>query len=103
MRFAERVYQLTQRIPRGRVSTYKEIAEALGTKAYRAVGQALHVNPYAPNVPCHRVVNAQGDLHGFASGLRKKASLLKQEGIHIKNNRVDLQKYFIQLKKKGTS
>ncbi len=100
MSFAERVYKLTRQIPRGKVSTYKEIAEALGTRAYRAVGQALHVNPYAPRVPCHRVVNSQGDLHGFASGLRKKAILLRKEGISIKNNRINLEKYFFSLKKR---
>lgn len=87
-KFQNKVYEICKKVPKGKVTTYKAIAEAMGTKAYRAVGQALNKNPYAPKVPCHRVVNSQGHLHGFASGLRKKASLLKEEGIKIKNNRI---------------
>ena len=96
--FAGRVYSVTKRIPKGKVSTYKEIARALRTRAYRAVGQALHKNPYAPHVPCHRVVASTGRLHGFASGLKKKKILLAREGVIIKNNKVDLHKYFMKLK-----
>ena len=102
MGFADDVYELTKQIPRGKISTYKAIAESLGTKAYRAVGQALHLNPHAPIVPCHRVIASDGSLHGFASGLKKKASLLRKEGVIVKNNYVDLEKYFYELKKKGT-
>src|SRR3989338_6842209 len=87
-KFQDKVYELCKKVPKGKVTTYKAIAEAMGTKAYRAVGQALNKNPYAPKVPCHRVVNSQGHLHGFASGLRKNASLLKEEGIKISNNRI---------------
>jgi len=99
MEFAERVYEVTKQIPRGKVTTYGEIARNLGTKGYRAVGQALHVNPYAPVVPCHRVVASDGSLHGFASGLKKKALLLRKEGVVVTDNCVDLQKYFVSLKK----
>ena len=88
MNFNEKVYNLCKKIPKGNVSTYREIAHALNTKAYRAVGQALNKNPYAPIAPCHRVINSQGHLHGFASGLKNKARLLKNEGIKIKNNKV---------------
>jgi methylated-DNA-[protein]-cysteine S-methyltransferase len=49
--FAERVYDLLRTVPEGRVTTYKLIANALGTKAYRGVGQAMRRNPYAPEVP----------------------------------------------------
>ena len=95
-KFQNSVYELCKKVPKGKVTTYKAIAEAMGTKAYRAVGQALNKNPYAPKVPCHRVVNSQGHLHGFASGLRKKASLLKDEGIKIKNNRISDKKVIIK-------
>src|SRR3989338_9282225 len=88
MNFNEKVYELCKKIPEGRVSTYKIIAEALGTKAYRAVGQALNKNPYAPIIPCHRIVDHKGELHGFATGLKNKRALLKKEGIKIKDNRV---------------
>lgn len=96
--FAEKVYKLCSKVPKGKVTTYKAIAEAMGTKAYRAVGQALNKNPYAPTVPCHRVVNSQGHLHGFAHGLRKKAQMLRKEGVEIKDNRIaDLKKVLARL------
>lgn len=49
--FSDRVYDLLRKVPEGRVTTYKELARALGTKAYRGVGQAMKKNPYAPEVP----------------------------------------------------
>ncbi|MCY2951882.1 MAG: MGMT family protein, partial [Planctomycetota bacterium] len=64
MSFNEKVWALTARIPEGKVVTYGDIARELGTKAYRAVGNALNRNPYAPGVPCHRVVGADGGLTG---------------------------------------
>lgn len=63
MTFAEKVYDAVKRIPRGRVATYGQIAEIVGCPGgSRAVGNALHVNPFAPVVPCHRVVAADGSL-----------------------------------------
>ncbi|MBI2208896.1 MGMT family protein [Candidatus Woesearchaeota archaeon] len=94
-KFQDRVYELCSKVPKGRVVTYKAIAEAMRTKAYRAVGQALNKNPYAPKVPCHRVVNSQGHLHGFAHGLKAKARMLRKEGIKIKNNRIEDKKRII--------
>ena len=94
--FQEKVYELCSKVPKGKVATYKAIAEAMGTKAYRAVGQALNKNPYAPKVPCHRVVNSQGHLHGFAHGLKAKAEMLRKEGIKIKNNRIEDKKRIIR-------
>ena len=70
--FEKKVYELCSKVPKGKVTSYKEIAHAMSNKAYRAVGTALHNNPFAPKVPCHRVVNADGRLGGFASGLDKK-------------------------------
>ncbi len=91
--FNQTIWNLTKKIPKGKVTTYKLLAEAAGSKAYRAVGQAMNKNPYAPIVPCHRVVNSKGHLHGFAHGLKKKAELLRNEGIGIKNNKiVDFEK-----------
>ena len=49
--FADKAYDLLRKVPKGRVTTYREIAQALGTKAYRSVGQAMRRNPYAPEVP----------------------------------------------------
>lgn len=64
MKFADKVYGLCKKIPFGKVSTYGEIAKALQSSP-RAVGQALRCNPYAPIVPCHRVVKIDGSLGGF--------------------------------------
>ena len=88
MNFNEKVWNLCKEIPRGRVTTYKIMAEKLGTKAYRAVGQALNKNPHSPVVPCHRVISSSGHLHGFAQGLDFKKKLLEQEGIKIKNYKI---------------
>src|SRR6478736_1721456 len=81
MTFNERVWTLTARIPAGKVVTYADIAAALGSKGYRAVGNALNKNPYAPGVPCHRVVGSDGSLTGFAHGIDKKRKILQTEGI----------------------
>ena len=86
--FDERVYALLKRVPRGKVTTYKALADALGTKAYRAVGQALNRNPYAPHVPCHRVVCSDGSPGGFAQGAEKKIEMLREEGVEVRDGRV---------------
>jgi|SRR3989344_8408661 len=97
MKFNEKVYNLCKRIPKGKITSYKEIANKLNCRAYRAVGQALNKNPYK-SVPCHRVVNSEGHLHGFAHGLKAKQRLLEKEGIKIKNNKiVDFEKVFYRL------
>ena len=96
--FAGKVYHLTSLIPLGKVATYGQIARAMGKPhSARAVGQALHCNPFAPKVPCHRVVRNNGNLGGFAGGLKKKISLLRQEGIVIKDDCLDLNKYQAKL------
>ncbi|MBW2975765.1 MGMT family protein [Candidatus Woesearchaeota archaeon] len=100
MSFDEKVWEKCRLIPKGRVSTYKEIAKALNTKAYRAVGAALKKNPYAPKVPCHRVISSDGSIGGY-KGKRnsmEKINLLREEGVEIKNNKVvDLEKRLFRL------
>ena len=88
MSFNQRVWALTARIPQGKVTTYGHIARQLGTHAYRAVGLAMNRNPYAPAVPCHRVVGSQGSLTGFAGGIPKKKALLAAEHVPMHKNRV---------------
>ena len=94
-KFYEKVYKVCRRVPRGKVTTYKALAKKLGSRAYRAVGTAMNKNPYGilnckgkNMVPCHRVVGSSGSLVGFAHGLRKKAELLRKEGVEVKNNRI---------------
>lgn len=93
MNFNQKVWALTARIPKGKIVTYGDIAKALKTKAYRAVGNALNRNPYAPAVPCHRVVGSTGSLTGFAGGLDKKHQLLTEEGVCFRTpKQVDVSK-----------
>jgi O-6-methylguanine DNA methyltransferase len=87
--FSDLVYAKTRLIPRGRVTTYGQIARAIGNpKASRAVGNALNCNPYAPVVPCHRVVRSNGKMGGFASGAKDKAGLLLKDGVKVRDGKV---------------
>ena len=86
--FQKRVYAALLRIPRGRVTTYKLLAGHLRCRSCRAVGQALKRNPYAPTVPCHRVIASDLTPGGFmgrrdASALRRKLALLAKEGVRF--------------------
>ena len=83
--FNEKCYELLKLVPKGKVTTYKELANALGTKAYRAVGNAMNKNPHNVDVvPCHRVVNADGRMGGYAWEEATKVSKLEGEGVKIK-------------------
>jgi len=88
MSFNERVWAMTARVPKGKVTTYAGIARALGTKGYRAVGNALNRNPYAPAVPCHRVVGSDRSLTGFAHGVEEKRQMLAREGVRFRGEKV---------------
>ena len=96
--FNEKCYDILRKVPKGKVTTYGEIARALGTKAYRAVGNAMNKNPYAPRVPCYRVVGSNGKMVGFADGVSKKIKMLKAEGVEVVEGKVDLDKYFFGLR-----
>jgi len=95
--FNEKCYKILRKVPKGKITTYKALANKLNTKAYRTVGRAMNKNPFAPEVPCHRVINNNGNLGGFASGLNNKIKLLKSEGIKIENCKIDLKKYEFKL------
>ncbi len=91
MTFTRRVYALCRQIPRGSIATYGDLARALGSPgAARAVGMAMARNPDAPLVPCHRVVGADGSLHGYQGGLEKKAALLREEGVSVVGGKADM-------------
>lgn len=84
--FHQRVYELTRRIPPGETLSYGEVAQRLGEPgAARAVGQALGANPFAPVVPCHRVLGAQTGTGGFSAhgGLQTKLKMLEIEGARL--------------------
>lgn len=86
--FNDKCYQALRLIPKGKVTSYKEIARYLGSRAYRAVGNAMSKNKNAPEIPCHRVVCSDGKLGGYAFGLKKKIQLLSKEGILVKNGKI---------------
>lgn len=93
MKFNERVWNLMKKIPRGKVTTYKQLARAMNTCAYRAVGNACRNNPYAPSVPCHRVVKTDGHIGGFGGkmsgkNIKRKIALLKKEGVRVHNGKI---------------
>ncbi len=93
--FEQKVWTITSRIPRGKVATYRWVARQLHCKAYRAVGRALGRNPYAPGVPCHRVVGSNGSLTGFAGGIPKKRELLISEGVQLTGDKVRLAEFAV--------
>ena len=86
--FQLRVYAALLQVPRGRVTTYRILADAVGCGSCRAVGQALRRNPFAPVVPCHRVIASDGTLGGFngqraGRELARKRALLEVEGVEF--------------------
>lgn len=101
--FQQKVYALLRKVPKGRVTTYKEIGNALGKRGqiYCAVGAALNKNPFAPAVPCHRVVASDGSLGGFAQGIAAKKRLLEKEGVFVdrENKIVDFEKKLCRFKR----
>ena len=79
-RFERRVYAMVQTIPRGQTRSYQWVARRLGNaRLARAVGQALHRNPWPHRVPCHRVIRADGSLGGYAWGPARKRQRLQDE------------------------
>ena len=92
--FDQRCHELLLQIPKGKVTTYMEIAHALETKAYRAVGQAMNRNPNLVRFPCHRVVKSNGELGGYATGSVRKLEFLIQVGVDVsESGRIDLSKF----------
>jgi methylated-DNA-[protein]-cysteine S-methyltransferase len=94
----ELVYSLTRQVPKGRVTSYGGLAKAVGRpEAARAIGSILHANPYAPVVPCHRVVHGDGRIGGFGDkrGVAKKIELLAAEGVFVEDDRIkDFEKIY---------
>jgi methylated-DNA-[protein]-cysteine S-methyltransferase len=97
--FQARVLRLVSKVPRGKVTTYGEIARALGNpRAYRAVARALALNPRPIEIPCHRVVRSNGEVGGYKFGVRQKVRLLVREGIKIENGKIS-PKFILKFQK----
>lgn len=91
--FQYRVYDALGRVPPGSVTTYGELARAIGCRSAQAVGQALRCNPFAPQVPCHRVIRQDLRLGGFSGArqgapLRRKLQLLAREGVRFRQGKL---------------
>ena len=85
-KFQLKVWSYLRKIPRGRVKTYSQVAKAIGKPlAVRAVANAIGKNPYAPKIPCHRVIRSDGSLGGYSGkgGIKTKRFLLQKEGISL--------------------
>ena len=85
-KFQVKVWNYLRKIPRGSVKTYSQVAKGIGKPlAVRAVANAIGKNPYAPKIPCHRVVRSDGTLGGYSGkgGVKTKRFLLKKESIRL--------------------
>jgi methylated-DNA-[protein]-cysteine S-methyltransferase len=84
--FQIKVWSYLEKIPLGSVKTYSQVAKGIGKPlAARAVANAIGKNPYAPKIPCHRVIRSDGSLGGYSGkgGIKTKRLLLKKEGISL--------------------
>jgi len=87
--FQAQCYEALKRVPPGMVITYAGLAEMIGRpRAHRAVGSAMNKNPFAPEIPCHRVVKSNGELGGFADDISVKIKRLHEEGVLVCGNKV---------------
>ena len=91
--FQQRVYDAVSRVPKGRVTTYKMLAESIGCGSSQAVGQALKRNPFAPKVPCHRVISSTLRLGGYlgstvGDSMHTKRRLLAEEGVTFEDDQL---------------
>lgn len=96
--FAQKVYEKLREVPKGKVTTYHDLAHSINSQAYQAVGNAMRNNPNPPFIPCHRCVKSNGLIGGFGGetegpNIKKKISMLRKEGVKVKDNKINLKKY----------
>jgi methylated-DNA-[protein]-cysteine S-methyltransferase len=92
-KFQQTVYDALKKVPKGKVTTYKLLAITIKCNSSQAVGQALKVNPFAPHVPCHRVIKSDLTIGGFSGKttgrlIKKKLKLLEEEGVKFSGNKL---------------
>ncbi len=89
MNLEQKIYKKLLEVPKGQITTYGELAKAVGLKnGQRIIGKIMNKNPYPVIVPCHRVVMSTGKIGGYAYGEHVKIKLLNDEGIQIKNGKM---------------
>jgi methylated-DNA-[protein]-cysteine S-methyltransferase len=85
----QKIYKKLLEVPKGNITTYGELAKAVGLKnGQRAVGKIMNKNPYPVIIPCHRVVMSTGKIGGYAYGENVKTKMLNDEGIEIQNGKI---------------
>ncbi len=96
MKLEHKVYEKLLKVPKGKVTTYSELAKAVGLKnGQRAIGRMMNKNPFPVIVPCHRVILSTGKIGGYAWGEKVKTNMLSKEGIMIKKGKIlDKDKIF---------
>ncbi|MCK5023357.1 MAG: MGMT family protein [Candidatus Aenigmarchaeota archaeon] len=95
-----KVYYLLKKVPRGKITTYNELAKATGLHP-RTIGIVMSKNTDPVKIPCYKVIKSDGTLGGYSAedGIKKKIELLKKDGIIIKNNKIDLKKHLYTFSK----
>ncbi len=89
MSLEELVYKRLMEVPEGRITTYGELARAVGLKnGQRQIGRIMSRNPYPGIVPCHRVVRSTGEVGGYLYGTEIKTKMLSREGVGIQDGRI---------------
>ncbi|MDE1845225.1 MAG: MGMT family protein [Thaumarchaeota archaeon] len=89
MKLEHKVYQKLLKVPKGKVTTYSELAKAVGLKnGQRAIGRMMNKNPFPVIVPCHRVILSSGKIGGYAWGEKIKTNMLSKEGVKIKKGKI---------------
>jgi len=89
MNLEQQVYKKLTEVPQGKITTYGELAKAVGLKnGQRVIGHIMKKNPYPAIIPCHRVVKSDGMVGGYAYGADVKTNMLRKEGIQIQNGKI---------------
>ena len=89
MNLDKKIYKKLLEVPKGKITTYGELAKAVGLKnGQRTIGQIMNKNPYPVIIPCHRVIRSDGNIGGYAYGEEIKSNMLTREGIIIKNGKI---------------
>ena len=89
MNLDEKVYRKLLEVPKGKITTYGELAKAVGLKnGQRIIGRIMNKNPYPVIIPCHRVIKYDGKIGGYAYGGDVKSNMLTKEGVRIDNGKI---------------
>ncbi len=89
MNIRQKILKKLLEVPKGKITTYGELAKAVGLKnGQRAVGKIMNTNPYPVIIPCHRVVMSTGKIGGYAYGKCVKINMLNNEGVKIENGKI---------------